>query len=197
MLFHAKEYGDVLSSPSLTSPWKNSTFDTLPSGSEALACKVTLPGAATTVSLAGFVRATDGTALTVMLTGAEVAVIPDPSVTTTVKMCGPFGTLFQMKLYGGGPVSSPILTPSKNSTFAMLPLPSMSKTSARITRSLPTIAPFSGLTMLTFGSSLSAGGSPVAVSALIQIQPRHLFTRVLMISLEGNESPALLKAKTL
>jgi len=81
---HTTLYGLVVSTPRLVAPWKNSTCVTRPSESEALAASVIAAGAAYWALAAGEVSTTEGGALTVMDTGADVTAAPESSVTFAV-----------------------------------------------------------------------------------------------------------------
>jgi hypothetical protein len=62
-LVHANVYGDVVSEPTTVLPLRNSTRLTVPSGSEAVAAKLMVAGAANDAPAAGLVRLTVGARL--------------------------------------------------------------------------------------------------------------------------------------
>src|SRR6185503_4327980 len=114
-----------------------------------------LPGAVTTVATDGLVSVTDGAPVTVTCTAGDVALTPEASVALTVNVCGPLDALFQITLYGAGPLSSPtFVAPSNSSTFASVPLPSVSNAFATTVSSFDTISPSRGLDMPTVGVML-------------------------------------------
>ena len=91
-LFHAWLYGVVVSVAASVPLRKNSTFDTVPSASDALAVTVRFSGATRTALLAGAVIAVDGGRLTIAVTAGEVVTAPLSSVALAVSVYVPPAT---------------------------------------------------------------------------------------------------------